>query len=143
MTLELSNLTAALSALASLVGLANKSNTVEFNQKLIELQQRLIAIQGDFATLMDENRRLKEQLDAERNYSFHHSVTWKKLADGSETGPFCPVCMSEGKEVPSRLRGNYTRGLGFQCVHDHGGTLSEKTFVLPEELIPKDRYIRK
>ncbi len=138
MNFDLSNLTAALSALGSLVGLASKANTVEFNQQVIEVQKSLLALQSDVTKLLDENRNLKEQLEMERSYSFHHSVNWKKQQDGSEFGPLCPVCLSEGKVLPLQLRARMRNrpAFSFECAHDHGGLI----FELPGALIPKDRY---
>ena len=82
MPFELSNLSAALTALGSLVGLANKADTVEFNQKLIEVQKGLMATQVDFMKLLDENAMLKAELTRVHAYDFHHSVIWKKCPDG-------------------------------------------------------------
>jgi len=141
--LDLTNITAALSALGSLIGLANKANTVEFNQKLIEVQKVLIAIQGDFTKLSDENSQLKDELERERSYVFHHSVSWKQRPDGTQDGPFCPFCLSKGTVLPLRARRRaQSGGITFECIEDHtvGALRDRVVYVLPEDLIPKDRY---
>lgn len=93
----------------ALTGIAKDVNNIEFNQKIIELQQKLLEIQIEYGNLLDENRALRDEVEASRTYAFHHSVNWKKLADGNEEGPFCPICFAEKKTMmPLEYRGPYS-----------------------------------
>lgn len=49
MAADLSSITGLISAAGSVIGLANKANTVEANQKIIELQSRVSEVQQAFA----------------------------------------------------------------------------------------------
>jgi regulator of replication initiation timing len=80
---DLGSVTALITAAGSVIGLANKSNTVEANQKILELQQRLADVQQTIAELFQENQTLKEQnrslqneINAESMYPFRESVRW-------------------------------------------------------------------
>ncbi len=93
---ELGSITALITAGGSVIGLANKSTSVEANQKILELQKRLSDVQQTFAELLqdnqnlkDENRRLQEEISAETMYPFRESVRWKKGNDGGD-GRFVP-----------------------------------------------------
>lgn len=46
---DLGSITGLITAAGSVIGLANKANTVEANQKIIELQQRMAEVQQGFA----------------------------------------------------------------------------------------------
>ncbi len=110
---DLSSITALINAAGSVIGLANKTNSVEANQKIIELQQRMADVQKTVAELFQENQSLKEQnhnlqdeLSAESMYPMRESVRWKKGADGEgDDGPFCPTCFANGRKLmPLRFK---------------------------------------
>ena len=56
MPLDMTAVTGALAALKALTGIAKDVNNIEFNQRIIELQQKLLDIQIDYGALLDENR---------------------------------------------------------------------------------------
>jgi len=49
--------------------------------------------------LQVENQQLRAENEKFRLSVFHHSVNWRVLPDGSEDGPFCPVCHAEGVDM--------------------------------------------
>ena len=78
---ELGSITALITAAGSVIGLANKSTSIEANQKILELQKRLSDVQQIFAELLqdnqnlkDENRRLQEEISAETMYPFREKL---------------------------------------------------------------------
>jgi hypothetical protein len=143
---DASNLTAALTAIGSLIGLAGKADTVEFNQKIIEVQKGLIATQVDFLKLIEENVRLKADLENGKMWEFHHSVSWKKLPGGTEEGPYCPACRADRREMPLTMRGLHVSNPDvflFSCSVDHGQSRQPRggLFQIPKNLIKEDRYV--
>jgi len=145
MAFDLDNLTKAVGALGSLVGLAGKAGTVEYNRNVIELQQALIATQRDMQTLIDENAQLRNELSGLQSRTFHHSVEWKMNVDGQEEGPFCPVCRADsGKEMPLKLMGPHISNaelIIFACPKDHtGGKGRDTVYLIPKPLLKADRY---
>ena len=148
MPLDMTAVTGALAALKALTGIAKDVNNIEFNQKIIELQQKLLDIQIDYSALLDENRALKAEIEAGKAYELHHSVIWKKLRDGSEAGPFCPICRGEhGKEMPLHFRGPLNTDeeiLLFSCPIQHvaKGEGRNVTYHVPKALVPEGRHTR-
>ena len=145
MALDLDNLSKALAALGSLVGLAGKANTVEYNRNVIEMQQALIATQRDMQALMDENTRLHSELAGLQSRIFHHSVEWKRNVDGQEDGPFCPICRADGQDMPLRFRGAHNTNAElaiFSCPKEHKapGRGWEITYEIPKRLVRIGRY---
>ncbi|HEV2348899.1 MAG TPA: hypothetical protein VG028_03530 [Terriglobia bacterium] len=151
---DLGSITALITAAGSVIGLANKSSSVEANQKILELQQRLAEVQQTFAELFEENQRLKErgreleaQINEEISYPFMEGVRWKKSADGGKNdGPFCPVCFGKDRKLmPLRFRGKMTTPelLSFTCPQMHPaqvGAVRDMIFVIRESLIKEGRY---
>jgi hypothetical protein len=149
MALDLTAVTGALGALRALTSIAKDVNNIEFNQKIIEMQQKLLEIQIDYGNLLDENRALKDELEASKAYDFHHSVIWKKLSDGNETGPFCPICLAEKKMImPLEYRGPYSANKEmnlFVCPIRHvpKGEGMNVSYLVPALLIPEERYTKR
>jgi len=139
-------LSGALGALKALTGIAKDVNNVEFNQQLIELQQKLLDVQSDYGKLMDENRALRVEIEEGKAYDFHHSVYWKKLPDGSEMGPLCPICYGEKQKVmPLKSHGKHASQpnvMLFSCpiLHVPQGRGLEARYQIPADLIPAERY---
>ena len=113
-----------------MIGLANKANSVEANQKILELQKRLSDVQQTFTELVEknqnlreENRKLQGEIDAESMYPFRESVRWKKSSDPfGDDGPFCPICFANGKILMPLRFLNRTTGsnsLTFKCTEGH------------------------
>jgi hypothetical protein len=145
MAFDLTNLTGALTALGSLVGLANNASSVEFNQKLIEVQQCLIGTQIDFLRLIEENSKLKAELQKEQSYDFHHSVSWKKQTDGAEEGPYCPICLAGKIEMRLESKGRHATNDKlwiFSCPvrHVKPGEGRNAHYHLPKDLLKENLY---
>jgi hypothetical protein len=149
---ELGSITALITAAGSVIGLANKSTSIEANQKILELQKRLSDVQQIFAELLqdnqnlkDENRRLQEEISAETMYPFRESVCWKKGDDGDD-GPFCPTCFAKEKllmalRFRSRMATPGVFSFGRPQAHvPEPGMGREPTYLIQESSNKKGRY---
>lgn len=71
-----------------------------------------------FSALLQHSRWLRERRDrtnAEKDLVFEGRVYWKKKADGSKEGPFCPRCLGDGKRVRLQENYNYCRWYCLTC----------------------------
>jgi hypothetical protein len=111
-------------------------------------KEALLTAQEEMTQLRVENEKLKTKV-------FHHSANWRKLPDGTEDGPFCPVCSGEGCEMRLTVRGmvdqtgpflylecpkSHLAGIGIEGYRGRGRELS---YAIPKELLPDNRYFLK
>jgi hypothetical protein len=150
------SITAALGSAKVILDLLKNANDAHLAMKIggevANLQGRLIDVQQQALALQTENQRLNVEIEKFRSSVFHHSVTWRVLADGSEDGPFCPVCAGEGVEMRLTLRSviDQTGPLWhLQCPKSHlagvgtegyRGRGREFSYAVPKELVPENRY---
>ena len=85
--------------LKTAVGLAKKIGS-------IEVQQKLIDVQGEALDLIDENRTLKErvaalagELKTKKSLQFRNNFYWTMSDEGHEKGPFCSHCYDSGRNL--------------------------------------------
>lgn len=101
--LELASLSAALGSVKNIYDLLKGANDAQLAMKVsaevASIQGRLIEVQQQAIILQEENQSLKAEIDKARSYTHHHSVTWRKIADNKEDGPFCSTCIGEGREM--------------------------------------------
>jgi hypothetical protein len=154
--LELFNL--ATTAIKGIVGLAKTSSHLELRrqsdealEKVFDAKQKYFDLQESYFELGRENRKLKTELEKSRSYVFHHSVSWRILADGSEDGPFCPICVTEGKDMRLTLRDHVDQTQAawyLYCTKNHvepsgARDLSrgrEPSYVVPKELVREEYF---
>src|SRR5580700_1573736 len=112
--------TAATGAAKAIVGLASstKSNDVKRQVddalgKLGEARERYIELQEKYLASVDENRRLKEQLNDRDTVAFHDGAYWRKRGAGEE-GPFCPGC-GPSRLVRGQVNSVYEGQVEFSC----------------------------
>jgi hypothetical protein len=60
--------------------------------EVIDVEQQALALQLD-------NQQLRAEIEKFRSHVQHHSVSWRLHPDGTEDGPFCPVCVGEGRDM--------------------------------------------
>ena len=153
--IDTSTLGAALTSLKAIIDLVRNANDAQLAMKIsseiANVQGRLIDVQQQTLALQAENQELRTEIDKCRSFVFHHSVNWKLLSDGSEDGPFCPVCVSEGVSMRLILRGvdqtkefwhlqcpnSHLAGVGKEGILGRGRELS---YAVPKELVPDNRY---
>lgn len=85
--------------LKTAVGLAKKIGS-------IEVQQKLIDVQGEALDLIDENRTLRERVSAlagelktKKSLQFRNTFYWATTDEGDEEGPFCSHCYDSGRNL--------------------------------------------
>jgi hypothetical protein len=78
----------------------------EINTAIADVQEQLIDTQQQILTLRDENRTLREetlslnqQIQLNVGVLFHDESYWKKKSDGSESGPYCPLCRGNSQKL--------------------------------------------
>jgi hypothetical protein len=133
---------AALTSIKAILDLLKNANDAQLAMKitseigslqgrLIEVQQQVLAAQAESDELRAENQRLKTSV-------FHHGVTWRKLPDGTEDGPFCPTCVGEGRDNMRLILAPHVDQSG-ALLHFLCPTNNDR-YQLPKELVPNDRY---
>jgi hypothetical protein len=112
----------AAGVLKEIGSIAKKAGNREINEHLIDLQQRVIDIQGLLTELIAENEALRRRIaelehsaDIERELKFEESVYWR-VRDGKRVeGPLCPNCWDSKRMfvhlTPSESRGVYYCGV--------------------------------
>jgi hypothetical protein len=142
-------ISAALTSVKTIIGLLKNANDAQLAMtisseiaslqgKLIDVQQQVLATQAESDELRAENNRLKAT-------TFHHGVSWRARLEDTEDGPFCPICIAEGKDMRLMLRQHVDQtgaSLHFQCPKSHGeqGAARDPVYSLPRELVPEGRY---
>ena len=131
-------LSSALSSLRTIIDIAKSVNNQQLNsavldvqEKLIDVQQRLVEANEENATLKEENRQLKSAVELEKHVVFHDHANWKKADDGTEEGPFCPGCWTEGKLYRAPINCVERGVVEFICDRHKGPYL----FPVPERLV--------
>jgi hypothetical protein len=94
---------AALSGLKTMLDLAKGVQDAHIARKISEevanIQGRLIDVQQQTLAFQQENEELRREIAAHKSFVQHHSVMWRKLPDGKEDGPSCPVCIADRREM--------------------------------------------
>ena len=103
--IEFATVTAALGAVKTISEIAKNVNSAELTQKIIELQnsilalqQQLFEIQTESLTLKQENRDLQDVITKGRELVFAAEAYWRKI-DGGFDGPYCPMCWDADHKV--------------------------------------------
>src|SRR5712691_4217749 len=73
----------------------------EFVGRVAEIYDYIIDSKDALFTAQTRISELQSEINEVKSYVFHHSVCWRTLPDGSEDGPFCPVCVGEGPRCAS------------------------------------------
>jgi hypothetical protein len=111
----------------------------EIYDYVIDSKEAVVAAQERLAQVEAENERL-------RTYRFHHSVYWRVMPDGSEDGPFCPICVAGRTDMRLMM----SRGIPkdesvwhFSCPAGHlpEGRGREHVYAVPRSLVPEGRYV--
>ncbi len=150
------SISAALGSAKAILDLLKGANdaqlAIKISGEVANVQGRLIDVQQQALALQAENQQLRGEIEKFRSSSFHHSVNWRLLVDGSEDGPFCPVCAGEGVDMRLTLRGvvdqtgpmwhlqcpkTHKVGVGAEGIMGKGRELS---YPIPKELVPENRY---
>jgi len=88
-------------------------------------------LQEENLRLREENRQLKAAAELLSRIVFHDHAYWEKQEDGSEAGPFCSSCWSDGKLHRAQI--NYVEHgeVHFVCRRHK----ANDSFRVPEHLV--------
>jgi hypothetical protein len=110
----------------------------EIYDYIVDSKDALVDAKDEVQTLKDKLRDVAEQLTV-RNMPFHDGAQWLPKADGTEDGPFCPSCWTDGlvhrAEVFSVKDGN----VRFICKRHKDNYL----FEVPERLVQGMNLVRR
>jgi hypothetical protein len=100
------DISAALTSIKTISGIAIAGGKIELTQNVIELQQTLLSLQAENAELSEANRDLRKKIQElidlsalSEEFYFDRNAYYK--GEGSERdGPFCSRCFdAEGKAI--------------------------------------------
>jgi hypothetical protein len=153
---DASSITAALGSAKTILDLLKNANDAQLAMKIssevANLQGKLIDVQQQALALQQDNQQLRGEIEKFRSHVHHHSVGWRVRPDGTEDGPFCPVCEGEGRDMCLMLRPHVdqTQGsLHLYCPKGPAGVADKNPFnmpkpepiyVIPKELVPEDYF---
>jgi hypothetical protein len=86
-------------------------------EQLLVAEKQMAKLETENAVLNDDNRKLRQQLGANRRLRWESPYYWLVSDDGTEEGPFCQRCHDKDAEL-IRLQGNtpvYRRGY-WECA---------------------------
>jgi len=111
----------------------------EIYDYIIDSKQALLAAQEELTRTMAEIERL-------RSFRFHHSVSWRIISDGSEDGPFCPICVAQQTDMRLMIRNVVPADQSvwlFSCPASHvpEGKGREHVYCVPKTMVPENRYM--
>ncbi len=89
---DIGSVTALITAAGSVIGLASKGNTVDANQKILDLQKRIGDVQRMTAELFQENqnltkenRELRDEINGEVTYRYANPFDGRRVSMGKMT----------------------------------------------------------
>lgn len=146
-------ISAALGSLKTILemmkGVSDLKLATAVNAEVVNIQAKLIDTQQQTLAIQEENRQLRLEVERSKSYVHHHSVTWKKIHDTKEDGPFCPTCIGEGREMRLTPKPNVSQETDvwfLWCPRGHldprakqqgwGPMKQEQTYRLPKTLVP-------
>jgi hypothetical protein len=151
-------ISAALASAKAILDLLKNANDAQLARKIsaevANVQGRLIDVQQQAIELQESNQQLRAELARYQSFVHHHSVSWRKRDDGTEDGPFCPICVSEGCDMRLILRpivDQTQTDWHLYCAKAHVsasgirdlGRGREPTYVIPKSLLPADYFYSK
>ena len=109
------------------------SEVIDLQSKLVGMGQQAVELQQENRRLIEENAALRKEKDLGDKVVFHDGANWKKGNDGTEEGPFCPSCWSDGRLHRAQVN-DVARGAVYFACRRHGAT-SPYLFDVPESLV--------
>jgi hypothetical protein len=153
---DLTSIGIALGSLKTIWELAKNAQDATISMKITaeigNIQAQLIDVQQQTLAIQQDNQKLRGELEKLRSYKHHHSVMWRQRTDGAEDGPFCPICVAEGRELPLATAPGFSQTKDYwilYCPRGHGqpGGRPEKllpvpgpSYRIPKSLTPEDYF---
>jgi hypothetical protein len=153
---DLASIAAALTSVRTIIDLVKNAKDAQLamtiSSELGNIQGKLIDVQQQTLTIQQENQQLRGELEKLRSYKHHHSVMWRQRNDGTEGGPFCPICIAEDREMPLALSPGSTQTKEYwllYCPRGHGQPGSRAqglspvpgpSYRVPKTLFPENYF---
>ena len=109
------------------------SEVIDLQSKLVGMGQQAVELQEDNRRLIEENAALKKEKDLGDKVAFHDGANWRKRDDGTEEGPFCPSCWSDGRLHRAQVNDVARGAVYFACTRHSAA--SPYLFTVPESLV--------
>jgi hypothetical protein len=81
-----------ITSVTEVVKLVQTIDNVDLLRKILTLQNEIMALSEENASLKAQNRTLQERLSLTAILSFRDNAYWRARDDGTEDGPFCSTC---------------------------------------------------
>lgn len=101
--MDTSSINNALSLVQKVIGLDKKATNLQYEEALLAAREALFAIGQENLKLKKENVRLSEALKLKEGLILDMGVLWK-AGDEKKEQPYCPVCYSQGRQIPLQKR---------------------------------------
>ena len=75
-----------------LATLVQKLDNIELNKKILELQGQIMSVLDENYSLKGQVRDLSGRLEFQGGLEFRQNMYFRRVPDGSEDGPFCSKC---------------------------------------------------
>ena len=149
---DLTSIGAALGSVKTLWEIAKNTQDAQIAMKISaelgNIQGQLIDVQQQTLSIQEENQRLRGEIDRLKSFTHHHSVAWRQKPDGSEDGPFCPVCVGRGRDMRLTLVPQVDQSRGFWmlfCTEAHQPRAGLQAapgpfYDVPKELFPENYF---
>ena len=150
------SITAALGSAKTILDLLKNANdaqlAIKISGEVANVQGKLIDVQQQVLAIQEDNQQLRAEIETFRSHVHHHSVIWRVRPDGTQDGPFCPVCVGDGRDMRLILRPHVdqTREWHLYCPKGHAGVgdkarplnmpKPEPIYVIPKELVPENYF---
>ncbi|HXA52230.1 MAG TPA: bZIP transcription factor [Candidatus Acidoferrum sp.] len=124
----------------------------EVPARLMELQQHILTLQEQVHDLAEENRSLQIQIETlqqlqniDATVEFANEVYWRRKADQTLEGPFCPTCWDDAKKLV-RLKldgeGRYGGCPDESPCRKYDCIIHRTMYFLPSAIFAPNRTIR-
>jgi hypothetical protein len=149
---DLASIGIALGSVKTLFDLAKNAQDTQLAMKIstevANIQGQLIDLQQRTLSIQQENQELRSEVDRLKSFTHHHSVAWRKKPDGTDDGPFCPVCVGRGRDMRLTLVPQVDQSRGFWmvfCTEAHQPRLGMQAapgpfYDVPKELLPENYF---
>jgi hypothetical protein len=94
-----------------IVDLIKKGETVEAQERIMELREAVIELKDENSSLHQRVQSLEEELRIKGQLKFEKTVYWL-LEDEGKTGPFCQCCY----DIDKKLARPQDYGSNWYCV---------------------------
>lgn len=89
--------------LNDVIKIIKKSDNVELNEKILELQSKVYALLEENQQLKNQVKNLEESINTNNNL-VHRGNAYYIIENGIEKGPYCVTCWDKDKKLVNLIR---------------------------------------